>query len=164
MTGPGTAGDPRTWPPHIRDRYGVRDRRRWVPWALALALVCAVAAVTVVGWQRVDAPVRSALSSYSVLADDHMRLAFEVERREPVEVTCTLRARASDGYDVGYATVTLPPARGRTAHVYELRTAYRGLAGELLGCGVGGPATGIAPAQFRPGVTPPDQPWTATSD
>ncbi len=56
-----------------------------------------------------------------------------------------------DGFDVGYAVVELPPAQGRTYHTFEMRTAYRALVGELLGCGLMAPPPGIPGAQFRPG-------------
>jgi hypothetical protein len=70
-----------------------------------------------------------------------------------------LRARAEDGFDVGYIVEELPAAQGRTNHTVELRTAYRAIVGELVGCGLSGPPPGLPGAQFRPGVTPPQQPW-----
>jgi hypothetical protein len=74
-----------------------------------------------------------------------------------------LRARAEDGFDVGYATVELPAESGLTLHEFQMRTAYRALVGELVGCGLDGPPPGIPGAQFRPGVEAPDQPWSPDS-
>ena len=107
--------------------------------------------------------ISAGIASYTTVSDDHMTLRFAVDRREAVAATCVVRGRAQDGFDVGYAVVHLPPEAGSTAHTYELRTAYRGLLGELLGCAIGDqPPPGIPPAQFRAGVVPPEQPWTAS--
>ena len=51
----------------------------------------------------------------------------------------------------------LPPAQGRTNHTFEMRTAYRALVGELLGCGLDGAATGdpggaVPTGDRRPGA------------
>ena len=100
--------------------------------------------------------------SYKTVSDERMTIGYEIERRDTNPATCVLRARAMDGFDVGYAVVELPPARGRTTHTFEMRTAYRALVGELVGCGLDVPPPGIPGAQFRPGVLAPIQPWTAS--
>jgi len=167
MATPGTAGtqdrrDPADWPPHIRARYGVTDRPRWVPVLLTVLGLVFVAVVTIVGWRLANPAIDAAVTSYDTLSDDHMVIRYDLARRELAPATCVLRARAADGFDVGHVTVVLPPAQGRTSHEYDLRTAYRGLVGELVGCGIDGPPPGIPGAQFRPGVVPPEQPWTPT--
>jgi hypothetical protein len=160
MSAPGTAGDPRTWPEHIRARYGVTERPRWVPWLVGGLGLAFVAAVTLVGWRLANPPIDAGILGYVTVSDERMDVRFEVQRREAGPATCVLRARAEDGFDVAYATVELAPAQGRTTHELALRTAYRSFVGELLGCGLSGPPPGIPGAQFRPGVTPPEQPWT----
>ena len=111
---------------------------------------------------RVSFPaIDAGVLSYKTVSDERMTIGYEVERRDTNPATCVLRARAMDGFDVGYAVVELPPARGRTTHTFEMRTAYRALVGELVGCGLGVPPPGIPGAQFRPGVLAPIQPWTA---
>lgn len=160
---PPRPSDPRThadWPAHIRDRYGVVDRPRWVPVMLAGLLVVAVVGTTVVGWRLANPRIDAGVFGYRTVADDRLDLRLEVVRRTSAPATCVVRARAEDGFDVGYAVIELPAAQGRTSHEVQLRTAYRALVGELLGCGLGGPPPGIAGAQFRPGVVPPEQPWT----
>jgi hypothetical protein len=161
MTMPGTAGHPSQWPEHIRARYGVTDRPRWLPAVIVLVGLAFVAVVTALGLRLANPEIKAGLASYDIAADDHVVLRYEVERRDASPATCVLRARAEDGFDVAYVIVELPPAEGRTAHEYDLRTAYRGLVGELVGCGIDGPPPGIPGAQFRPGVVPPEQPWTA---
>lgn len=155
-----TAGHPEQWPPHIRARYGVTDRPRWVPAAIAVLGLAFLAAVAVVGWRLSNPQIRAGMLSYDTVADDHMEVQFQVVRREASPATCVVRARSADGFDVAYATVDLPPAEGTTVHTYQLRTAARALVGELLGCGLHGPPPGVPGAQFRPGVVPPEQPWT----
>jgi hypothetical protein len=160
MTTSGTAGDPSQWPEHIRARYGITDRPRWVPWLIGLLGVAFVAVVMVLGVRLANPAIDAGVTSYVTVADDHMSIEFEVVRRETSPATCVLRARAEDGFDVGYATVELPAAQGRTLHEYQMRTAYRALVGELVGCGLDGVPPGIPGAQFRPGVVAPAQPWT----
>lgn len=163
MARPGNAGHPDRWPEHIRARYGVSDRPRWLPATLVVLAVLGVLVASVLAWQLLNPAISAGVSSYTTVADDHIDIGFQVQRRDEVAATCVLRARAEDGFDVGYATVELPADRGRTSHVYPMRTAYRALVGELLGCGLDGPPPGIPGAQFRPGVEPPDQPWTTES-
>ena len=131
---------------------GPRGARRAGPGLLAV--------VTVLGVQLSNPAIAAGVLTYRTVSDDRMTIEFEVERRRTSPATCVLRARAEDGFDVGYAIVELPPAQGRTYHTFELRTAYRALVGELLGCGVDGPPPGIPGAQFRPGTVAPVQPWT----
>ena len=107
-------------------------------------------------------PIAAGITNYVTLADDHMLIEFQVQRRDPTPATCVLRARARDSFDVGYAVVELPTAEGRTSHSFDMRTAYRPFVGELLGCSIDGPPD-VSGSQFRPGVVPPEQPWTAPS-
>jgi uncharacterized protein (DUF58 family) len=132
-----------------------------LPWLLGALLLGFLAAVTIVGWRLANPALDAAITGYVTVSDERMTLRYEVQRRTTGPATCVLRSRAEDGFDVGYATVQLPPAQGRTSHVFEMRTAYRPFVGELLGCGADGPPPGIPGAQFRPGVVPPEQPWTA---
>jgi hypothetical protein len=148
------------WPEHIRARYGVVDRPRWVPAVLAAILVVAALGTTVVGWRLANPRIDAGVFGYGTVSDERLDLRFEVVRRTYSPATCVVRARAADGFDVAYAVLELPAAQGRTSHDVRLRTAYRALIGELLGCGLDGPPPGIAGAQFRPGVVPPQQPWT----
>ena len=155
-----TPDRPATWPDHIRQRYGVTDRPRWVVPVLVGVLVLAAVGVTAMAAQLVDPPIAAGVTSYQTIADDHMTIEFQVQRRASAPATCVLRARAHDGFDVAYAVVELPADQGRTMHTYELRTAYRPFVGELLGCGIDGPPENVTGAQFRPGVVAPEQPWT----
>ncbi len=160
MAPPGTARSAQEWPPHIRQRYGISDRSRWVPYALAALGTLTVVAATWAGWILANPVIDAGITSYVTVADDRIDIAFSVQRREEAPALCVLRARADDGFDVGYASVELPPAVGRSDHTYRMRTAYRARIAEIVGCGIDGPPPGIPGAQFRPGVTPPAQPWT----
>ena len=160
MTTSVTPDRPATWPAHIRARYGVTDRPRWLIPVLVAVLLLVAAGVSTMVAQLVNPPIAAGVTSYKTLADDHMTIEFQVQRRASAPATCVLRARASDGFDVAYAVVELPADQGRTTHTYELRTAYRPFVGELLGCGIDGPPENVTGAQFRPGVVAPEQPWT----
>lgn len=128
-------------------------------WVLGLLLVGSVAVVTAVGARLGSPAVDAGVLSYDTLSDEALTIRFELVRRDATPATCVLRARAADGYDVGYAIVEIPPAQGRTTHEFALRTAYRAIIGEVLGCGTSGVPAGVTDAQFRPGVVPPTQPW-----
>lgn len=156
-----TAGHPTQWPPHIRQRYGVTDRPRWVPAALVGVGLAFLAFVTFLGLRLSNPAIDAGVLSYATVSDERMTIGYEVQRRDTTPAICVLRARARDGFDVGYAVVELPPDQGRTYHTLEMRTAYRALVGELVGCGLDAPPPGIPGAQFRPGVVAPVQPWTA---
>lgn len=164
MSTPGSTGHPPAppsqWPEHIRARYGITDRPRWVPFVLAVVGLAFLAVVTGLGWRMSNPGIDAGVTAYDTLADDHIRIQYEVQRRQESPATCVLRGRAEDGFDVGYAVVELPAAQGRTSHSFDLRTAYRAIVGELVGCGLSGPPPDIPGAQFRPGVAPPEQPWT----
>ncbi len=160
MAAAGTAGSPEQWPAHIRERYGVRRRPRWVTPVLAALAALVVVVATWVAWTLSRPAIDAGIRSYRTVADDRIDIRFAVDRRDRSSATCVLRSRAEDGFDVGYATVQLPPASGRTVHDYRMRTAYRALVAEVVGCGIDGPPPGIPGTQFRPGVTPPEQPWT----
>ncbi len=154
-----TAGPASQWPEHIRQRYGVADRPRWAPVAVGALGMAFLGLVLFLGVRLSHAAIQAGVLAYDTVSDGHMTITYEVERRDETPATCVLRARARDGFDVGYAVVELPPARGRTQHTFQMATAYRALVGELLGCGLGEPPPGIPGAQFRPGVVPPEQPW-----
>lgn len=157
MTHSRTATPPAQWPPHIRARYGVGPRRWWVPVALVGLGLLFATAVAVMGWRIATPALAAGVHSYDTLSDTQMEITIDLERREAVPANCVLRARASDGFDVGYQVVTLPPATGRTRHTWVLPTAYRALVGELLGCASQGLPPGVVGGQFRPGVLPPGQ-------
>ena len=155
-----TAGHPSQWPPHIQERYGVTDRPRWATAALAALGLAFVALVVILGLRLSNPAIDAGVLIYETVSDERMTIGYEVQRRENSPATCVLRARAKDGFDVGYAVVELPPAQGRTNHTFEMRTSSRALVGELVGCGLTGPPPGIPGAQFRPGTVAPVQPWT----
>ncbi len=162
MSSTRTAGHPSQWPPHIRERYGVTDRPRWAPAALIAVGLAFLAFVTFLGLRLSNPAIDAGVLSYRTVTDERMTITYEVQRRETSPATCVLRARALDGFDVGYAVIELPPAQGRTNHTFEMRTASRAVVGELVGCGLTGPPPGIPGAQFRPGTVAPVQPWTST--
>ena len=162
MSAPVKAGHHSTWPEHIRARYGVSDRPRWVLPVLVVVGIGAAVAATAMVAQLASPPIAAGITNYVTLADDHMLIEFQVQRRDPTPATCVLRARARDSFDVGYAVVELPTAEGRTSHSFDMRTAYRPFVGELLGCSIDRPPD-VSGSQFRPGVVPPEQPWTAPS-
>ncbi len=147
-------------PPHLRARYGL-DRSNRGPILLAVLLVAAF--VTVLGWAALrvaDPAVTSKVLAWSILADDHVRVTFEVRRSADQPVTCVVRAQDETRLDVGYATVTLPSGTTYVQPTYQLRTNARATIVEVLGCAPGDAPDRVPPPQFPPGVAAPEQPWT----
>jgi hypothetical protein len=61
---------------------------------------------------------------------------FTVHRPDGVPATCTVRARARDGVEVGRAVVKVPAGTEERARMrYTLETSRRPFTGEVLGCG-----------------------------
>lgn len=141
--------------PDMRARYGVGRRR---PWLRVLGVAGAAAAVGLLGWLWSQPRVSGALDGYRIVSDDHVDITFTVSAEEPA--TCYLRAFDIQSYDLGYAELPVEATEGTVRITYPLRTISRPVGAALMGCrGVTGGAR-IEDPNWRPGVTPPKQPWT----
>ena len=151
--------DLRSLPPDLQQRYGVHGRSVWAMVIAGLLAALLAVASGWTAWSLANPPVRSKLLTWSVPADDHTRVTFEV-RKDPADtVYCVVRVADDKRHDVGYATIAIPPGRDYEQPTYDIRTRAAGRIVELLGCDAGQMPAVPAP-EFPPGTTNPPQPWT----
>ncbi|MER7004629.1 DUF4307 domain-containing protein [Dactylosporangium sp. NPDC000555] len=120
-------------------RYGRRrepqPRRRWLVFALAGVVALAGLAIawrlyTQYGPQDYEPQVQH---FYNV-TDDGVTIEFVVRKDPDKRATCSVRARAASGQEVGLAQVDVPP--GAEAFVtYRLATSDRPVTAEVPACG-----------------------------
>lgn len=151
--------DLRSLPPDLQQRYGVRDRSMvgMVVAGLLAALLAIASGWT--AWTLANPPVRSKLLTWSVPADDHTRVTFEVHKEPADTVYCVVRVADDKRHDVGYAMITIPAGNDYEQPTYDIRTRAAGRIVELLGCEAGELPAVPAP-EFPPGTENPPQPWT----
>ena len=164
QTPPDVAGirfdDSRTWPPRIRQRYGL-DRSPWPRRLLVAAVVAAFVAMSAyVGVALSSRSTESRLLTWSQQAADRVDITFEVRKAPGQAVRCLLRAQDSDRVDVGYALVEVEPGKDYQQLTYSLRVLGPAAIAEVLDCRTPGEQLRAPGPQFPPGVVPPDQPWS----
>lgn len=126
-------------------RYGRRRdpvrqrRRRWITYALAVAVVVAGVGIAVKLYRQYgQAPYQVRTISVTDLTDNAVTVTFEVRKPAGQPASCTVLGHTRDGVEVGRATVEVPAgaAGETTARVtYTLRTTGRPVTAEVPGCG-----------------------------
>ena len=155
-----SAIDGRSLPPDLQARYGV-GRRSPLPLIAGLVGITAfIAALAFVTFNLVSPKVTYKLLSWNDLAADRVDVTFDIRRSEEWDVYCVLRAQDESRTDVGYAVVAIPRGTSYVQTTYSLRTLAPAYVVEVLACQAGAPPERVVPAQFPPGVVPPEQPWT----
>jgi len=120
-------------------RYGRRREPhrapRWVLPVLVVLVLLAGLAVAATLYRRQAVQVRGAVVAFDVAAEDRVRVRFTVRGARSAAATCTVRARAADGAEVGRAEVPVPAGGDRDPTVtYDLRTSRRAVTGEVQRC------------------------------
>lgn len=129
----GPAAGPAGVPP---DRYGrVRSgpsRRVVVPLA-AVLLTAGVAFAAYATWAT-DRHPKAKVSVFET-SEDGVRVIATIRRESGRTTECALRARNSDGAEVGRRVLVIPPGEGRSVTVTEfLQTRERPVTGEVKDC------------------------------
>ncbi|MFI6642067.1 DUF4307 domain-containing protein [Streptomyces sp. NPDC050504] len=70
----------------------------------------------------------------SVVSDREVQVHLEIRKDEDASGTCTLRALAVDGAEVGRRDIAVPAGEKRIDRVYSVRTTSRATASELVSC------------------------------
>ncbi|GAA2480086.1 DUF4307 domain-containing protein [Streptomyces gobitricini] len=100
--------------------------------------VLGVALLALVGWFGYDyiagQKVSAELIKFDVSADDRVQAHLEVRKDRDAKGSCTLRALAEDGGEVGHKNVRFDRAVDRIDEVVTVRTTARATSVELLGC------------------------------
>ncbi|MER7107989.1 DUF4307 domain-containing protein [Streptomyces sp. NPDC000229] len=100
--------------------------------------VLGVALLAMVGWfgydyiagQRISAEV----IKFDLSADDRVQVHLEVRKDRDAKGSCTLRALAENGGEVGHKDVRFDQAEERIDQVVTVRTTAEATSAELLGC------------------------------
>lgn len=148
----------------MQKRYGL-DKSNTGRNALIGAIVLFfTATLGFVGYSLLQNDIQFKLLAWDDLAADRVDITFEVRRDSETAVDCVLRAQDRNRIDVGYAIVTLAAGEPYVRQTYALRTLAPAFTAELLTCVASGDSIRVPGPQFPAGVSPPDQPWTPSSD
>jgi hypothetical protein len=142
--------------PQMAARYGVGRRSPLLVVGVSVVVVGFFAVIGFVGWRMATPSAQSTLLAFRVVSDTQVQVTFEVRRDSLTETVCVLRAQGTNHADVGYATVTITRGREYVQATYPLATYARATTAEVLGCSATSPPR-VAPPQFLPGTTNPDQ-------
>jgi hypothetical protein len=155
-----SAIDGRSLPPDLQARYGVGHRSPLPLIAGLVGITAFIAALAFVTLNLVSPKVTYDLLAWNDVAADRVDVTFDIRRSEEWDVYCVLRAQDESRTDVGYAVVGIPRGTSYVQTTYSLRTLAPAYVVEVLACQAGAPPERVVPAQFPPGVVPPEQPWT----
>ncbi|MCP2165692.1 DUF4307 domain-containing protein [Goodfellowiella coeruleoviolacea] len=127
-------------------RYGSRGRSttapKWTRWVLLGGVLVLGVVVAVVGYTKFGPkPIEADHTSFEVVDDNSVRVAFEVTRDQPDQAAvCVIDARAQDGDESGRKEVLVPPGNVTTQLTTVLHTSKRAVLGEVFGCSYQVPA------------------------
>ncbi|MGA4865251.1 DUF4307 domain-containing protein [Streptomyces lavendulocolor] len=100
--------------------------------------VLGVALLALIGWFGYDyitgQRISAELIKFGVTADDRVQVHLEVRKDRDVKGSCTVRALAEDGGEVGHKDVRFDRAADRIDEVVTVRTTARATSAQLLGC------------------------------
>lgn len=135
------ATNPPSAPVFPSGRYGRRRepgrRRPLVPVVLAVVLVAALGLATVRLYNQYGDPTYDAqVITYTDITDSQVVIDFRVTVPAGGSAVCLLRARSSDGAEVGHeeVTVTARPGERQVTAQHRLATSARPFIGEVLRC------------------------------
>ena len=123
-------------------RYGAPEGRALPRRLLAIMLgalaVAAVAAIAVLGYQRLTtADVKGDLYGYEVIDDQTVSVKINVTRSDPARpAVCIVRVQAGDGSETGRREVLVPPSESATVQLTTIVKSSRPpVTGDVYGCG-----------------------------
>ena len=147
--------DPKSWPPHIQQRYGVGTNvRTRVIRVIVPGIIVAFIAFVFIMASRPKTTFE--LTAFAIGSDNEVSVQWQVSRPDNTESYCIVRAQDALRHDVGYATVHIPAGESVVATQYALRTESRAITAEVLACGPQSEVAAPAP-NFAPGVAIPSQ-------
>jgi hypothetical protein len=104
--------------------------------ALAAAGVIALTGVvSYFGLKQATPTLTATVLGYQVASDHAVDVRFQVDNRDSGrEATCTVRARAYNGDEVGRLDVPVPTGKQTQVLSATIRTSGRAISGEVLDC------------------------------
>ncbi|MGI5481001.1 DUF4307 domain-containing protein [Streptomyces lavendofoliae] len=119
-------------------RYGRSADERADRTLKIVGSVLGVALLALVGWFGYDYVAGQRISAemikFDVSADDRVQVHLEVRKDRDAKGSCTVRALAESGAEVGHKDVRFDQAVDRIDEVVTVRTTARATSTELLGC------------------------------
>jgi hypothetical protein len=111
-------------------RLSKRGRAAWgAAGVLALSGV-----VGYIGLRQASPPVQATVLGYSVTGDHAVDVRFQVDEASGKGGSCTVRARAESGEEVGRVDVPVPAGPTRQVLTATVRTSGRAVNGDVLEC------------------------------
>ncbi|MCK8681730.1 MULTISPECIES: DUF4307 domain-containing protein [Streptomyces] len=119
-------------------RYGRSADERADRRLKAVGSVLGVLLLALVGWFGYDyiagQKVSAEMIKFDVSADDRVQVHLEVRKDGGAAGSCTLRALAEDGGEVGRRDVRFDQPADRVDEVVTVRTTRRATSVQLMGC------------------------------
>ncbi|MEU6483311.1 DUF4307 domain-containing protein [Streptomyces sp. NPDC046887] len=119
-------------------RYGRSADERADRRLKAVGSVLGVLLIAMVGWFGYDyiagQKVSAEMIKFDVSADDRVQVHLEVRKDSGDTGSCTLRALAEDGGEVGRRDVRFDQLVDRIDEVVTVRTTRRATSAQLMGC------------------------------
>lgn len=112
--------------------------RRLVAITLGALAVATVAALAVLGYQRITAgEVKGELYGYEVIDDQTVSVKLSVTRSDPSRpAVCIVRVRTGDGSETGRREVLIPPSESSTVQLTTIvKSSQPPVMGDVYGCG-----------------------------
>ncbi|GAA1968634.1 DUF4307 domain-containing protein [Catenulispora subtropica] len=90
--------------------------------------------VSYIGLKQATPPLTATVLGYQVASDHSVDVRFQVDnRKDDRAATCTVRARSSNGDEVGRLDVPVPAARTQELTA-TVKTSSRAITGEVVEC------------------------------
>jgi hypothetical protein len=111
-------------------RLSKRGRAAWG----AVGVLVLAGAVGYIGLRQADPPIQATVLAYTVTGDHAVDVRFQVDEASGKGGTCTVRARAASGEEVGRVAVPVPAGPTRQVLTATVRTSGRAVNGDVLEC------------------------------
>lgn len=109
------------------------SKRGRAAWGAAGVLVLSTA-VGYVGLRQASPAIQATVLGYQVTGDHAVDVRFQVDESSGKGGSCTVRARASSGEEVGRVEVPVPAGPTRQVLTTTVKTSGRAINGDVLEC------------------------------
>lgn len=119
---------------NYQDRYGKTGGKRWLPYAIALAVV-GIAWSLWAGIYHANPEIRSQLISFSATGENEMSLRYYIERTDPKQVViCTLVVMDQDKSVVGQIDDVISAGTSRSEQTTAIAARITPVSASIARC------------------------------